>query len=414
MSSINSLSDDSEFIERVTDAYGHLYDLVYLRTHPLTDQLFPQPALTRKEKAWQLHTTLLEILEELDPGADLPAYARDRRLFKLVSLHYVDGLDPDSTADRLGISRRQYYREHKRAMEAVGQLLLDHFQQESQPAEAPQTTTPVDVTRLELLRREAARLAQAGRQRRLDDVVKRAVPLLQSRLAQHHSELVTALPRDLPAVLADEGAIRQGLLATLGYLIERTRNAVLRIGARIGPSGTILSIEVEPAVPLEVDLDADFDERLKAFEEMSSLGGAVITPLRGAQELLGFEMSFPTRAPRSILVVDDNEDMLELFSRFLTPHGYRVITARSASDALKIARRVQPYVIILDLMIPGQDGWDLLQNLLSHAETQSIPKIVCSVLKQKELALSLGANAFLEKPLSETELISTLTLLEAP
>lgn len=410
MSSLNSVSDNSDFVDRVTDAYGHLYDLVYLRTHPLTDQLFPQPALTRKEKAWQLHTTLLEILEELDPGADLPAYAHDRRLFRLVSLHYVDGLDPDSTADRLGISRRQYYREHKRAMEAVGQLLLDRFQQEAQPAETHEATTPVDVPRLELLRREAARLAQAGRQRRLDDVVRRAVPLLQSRLAQHHSELVAELPRDLPAVLADEGAIRQGLLATLGYLIERTRNATLRIGARIEPSGTVLSIAVEPPV----GLDADFDERLRAFEEMSSLGGAEITPLRGGQELLGFEMRFPTRAPRSILVVDDNEDMLELFSRFLTPHGYRVVTARSAADALKIARRVQPYVIILDLMIPGQDGWDLLQNLLSHTETQSIPKIVCSVLKQKELALSLGANAFLEKPLSETELISTLTLLEAP
>lgn len=408
------MSDNSDFVERVTDAYGHLYDLVYLRTHPLTDQLFPDPVLTRKEKAWQLHTTLLEILEELDPGADLPAYAHDRRLFKLVSLHYVDGLDADATADRLGISRRQYYREHKRAMEAVGQLLLDHFEQAG-AAPAHATESPqADVTRLELLRREAARLAQAGRQRRLDEVVLRAVPLLQSRLAQHHSELRHDLPADLPAVLTDEGAIRQGLLAALGYLIERTQGAVLRIAARIEPADTILSIGVEPSIDLTPEIDADFVERLKAFREMSSLGGAGIEPLREARHLSGFEMRFPTQSPRTILVVDDNEDMLELFSRFLTPHGYRVVTARSAADALKIARRIQPYIIILDLMIPGQDGWDLLQNLLSHAETQSIPKIVCSVLKQKELALSLGANAFLEKPLSETELLSTLTLLEGP
>jgi CheY-like chemotaxis protein len=63
-------------------------------------------------------------------------------------------------------------------------------------------------------------------------------------------------------------------------------------------------------------------------------------------------------------------------------------------------------------MIPDRDGWDLLQVLLNQPDTQHIPIIICSVLKQKELALSLGATAFLEKPISEQSLLSVLTALE--
>jgi CheY-like chemotaxis protein len=62
-------------------------------------------------------------------------------------------------------------------------------------------------------------------------------------------------------------------------------------------------------------------------------------------------------------------------------------------------------------MLPGQDGWDLLQILLNRPETNHIPLIICTVLKQKELALSLGATAFLEKPVTEQALFSTLEAL---
>ncbi len=68
--------------------------------------------------------------------------------------------------------------------------------------------------------------------------------------------------------------------------------------------------------------------------------------------------------------------------------------------------------IILDLMMPDQDGWDLMQIFLNQASTQAIPIIVCSVLKQKELALSLGATAFMEKPVAEQELLSVLASLK--
>jgi CheY-like chemotaxis protein len=127
----------------------------------------------------------------------------------------------------------------------------------------------------------------------------------------------------------------------------------------------------------------------------------------------GFEIDLPANPPPTILVVDDNFDMLELYTRHLVAHKYRVITAPSADQALGLAIRWQPDVIIIDLMMPGQDGWDLLQSLLSQAGTQTIPIVVCSVLKQKELALSLGASGFLEKPVTEHTLVSTVQALAA-
>jgi CheY-like chemotaxis protein len=127
--------------------------------------------------------------------------------------------------------------------------------------------------------------------------------------------------------------------------------------------------------------------------------------------VVGFKVKLPT-AQRTVLVVDDNEDALELFRRYLSPL-YRVATAGTAHKALEQARQLQPHAITLDLMMPEQDGWDLLQTLLNQPDTRHIPIIVCTVLKQKALALSLGAAAFLEKPVSKQELLTALKALEA-
>jgi CheY-like chemotaxis protein len=115
----------------------------------------------------------------------------------------------------------------------------------------------------------------------------------------------------------------------------------------------------------------------------------------------------------TVLVIDDNEDILTLFHRYLSLHHYQVVTASSAAEALSLAQQLQPFAITLDLMMPDQDGWDLLQTFLNHPGISATPIIVCSVLRQKELALSLGATAFLEKPVSEEALLAVLAALHA-
>ena len=86
--------------------------------------------------------------------------------------------------------------------------------------------------------------------------------------------------------------------------------------------------------------------------------------------------------------------------------------ARNGEDAIQMAKTLQPYAITLDVMIPDPDGWSVLQTLRNQLETRHIPVVVCTVLGTKELALSLGAAAFLEKPVTEEALLSALEAVQ--
>jgi CheY-like chemotaxis protein len=78
------------------------------------------------------------------------------------------------------------------------------------------------------------------------------------------------------------------------------------------------------------------------------------------------------------------------------------------SETLAKAHELQPAAIILDVLMPGVDGWSVLQALRSSSELRQIPVIICSVINDPELAAALGAAVSLKKPLSRLELIEAL------
>ena len=82
--------------------------------------------------------------------------------------------------------------------------------------------------------------------------------------------------------------------------------------------------------------------------------------------------------------------------------------AKIGQQALEIAGRQQPRLIILDVMMPHQDGWEILGALQENPVTATLPVIVCSVLKEAELALALGACDYITKPVSQTQLLTVL------
>ena len=83
-------------------------------------------------------------------------------------------------------------------------------------------------------------------------------------------------------------------------------------------------------------------------------------------------------------------------------------TTRENPGNTRLAREVLPAAITLDIMMPNQDGWEILQALKSDPATRSIPVIICSVLEDPELAHSLGAAAYLQKPISQAALLDVL------
>jgi CheY-like chemotaxis protein len=99
--------------------------------------------------------------------------------------------------------------------------------------------------------------------------------------------------------------------------------------------------------------------------------------------------------------------------RYLTDRRCRVVGVANGGDGLRLARHLRPLAIVLDLMMPGQDGWEILQNLKADAATADIPVVVCSVLAQESLAQALGADAYLRKPVSREQLLLVLDPLLA-
>lgn len=400
---------ETEFVDQVRDAYAHLYDLVYLRKHALVELLAPGPALSGNEKAWQLHHILLDVIGELEPGPQVPVFSRQWRRHQLMLLRYVKALEPQAVMDQLNISRRHYYREHSIALQAIAALLWGRRAPSPAPSQAVEEQS--SLGRLELLRLEAARMAQASRFARVDAVLEGVLPLLQKMLQERGIAVEQSVPESLPSVSIDQTLLRQLFLGIIGYLVDCSERATLRLEAAPQDTSVCITVSVEPPEAVRPQSRAEADERFSAFQEMAGLGAAQVQALRAGQVITGVDVRLPV-ARRTVLVVDDNEDVLELFRRYLGANQYQVVTARTAQEALTLARRLRPYAISLDLMMPEQDGWDLLQLLLNQPETCQIPIIVCTVLKQKKLALSLGASGFLEKPVSEQALLAALSALE--
>jgi CheY-like chemotaxis protein len=393
-----------DFTQHLTDAYEHLYDLVYLRTHPMTKLLIRDPQLTRRDQAWQSHHLLLNVVQELDPGSQAPIYSKEWRRHRLMVLRYVDGLSPQVVADQLSISRRHYYRGQQEALEAIAGILWNRYRPIEEEAPAPVTTDPTN--RLELLRLEAARLQQTERFADLEAVLNGVLKLLQDRISQQCVTIDIALPQNPLPVLADKRLLRQLLLAVFGYLVDAADSRLwIRSEVRDNTLELLCTISSDETRGLS-------SERLLPFEELANLASVSIEQIQ-TETHVGYQFNIPMRPQYTVLVIDDNEDILALFQLYLSLHHYHVVTTSNTQTAFQLAQQLQPLAITLDLMMPDQDGWDLLQTFLHHPNTNTTPIIVCSVLRQKELALSLGATAFLEKPVSEEALLEVLTALNS-
>jgi CheY-like chemotaxis protein len=118
-----------------------------------------------------------------------------------------------------------------------------------------------------------------------------------------------------------------------------------------------------------------------------------------------------------VLVVDDEPDVLLLCRLNLQQRGHELLEAADGSTALEIARELHPDVIVLDLMLPGISGYDVLEALQRDAETTDIPVLVLtakSLRADRERSHGLGASAFLTKPFLPHELCEMVDSLVAP
>lgn len=134
--------------------------------------------------------------------------------------------------------------------------------------------------------------------------------------------------------------------------------------------------------------------------------------------------SAPVGAPAAgerILVVDDEADIVALVAYHLAKAGYRVSTAANGWDALSAARQERPALIVLDLMLPGLSGYEVLEQIRAADATREVAVLMLTARREEPdriRGLSLGADDYLTKPFSPQELVlrvgAILRRLNAP
>jgi signal transduction histidine kinase len=272
--------------------------------------------------------------------------------------------------------------------------------------------------------------------------VEHAVSMVRERAASHQITLTQTLDPAVELLESDELRLRQVLVNLLGNAVKFTPDGG-RVDLVSEPVGHELVITVRDSGPGIAPEDQEWifesfqqGRRAASREEGTGLG---LTLCRRIVALLGgrlwldsevgrgsaFHVALPLDAARAetvsddpvdrsgvqptvIVMIDDDRSSLELLSAYLAGTGLKVVRARDGLEGLQEIRREQPAAVILDIRLPGMDGWAVLDTLRSQDATRDIPVIIVSILDEKSRGLALGAIGYLTKPVSRDDLLTAL------
>ncbi|MGH7476095.1 MAG: response regulator transcription factor [Longimicrobiales bacterium] len=113
----------------------------------------------------------------------------------------------------------------------------------------------------------------------------------------------------------------------------------------------------------------------------------------------------------TILVVDDDPDSLNIVKTYLGAQGYRIVTARDGKEALAVVQQEHPGVVLLDVMMPGIDGWEVARTIKTHPELDDVRVVMLTArsdFEDKQKGLHAGADDYIVKPIKLQELGRTV------
>jgi CheY-like chemotaxis protein len=109
-----------------------------------------------------------------------------------------------------------------------------------------------------------------------------------------------------------------------------------------------------------------------------------------------------------VVVIDDDRASLDLMSAYLSGNGVRVVRTRDGKEGLDAVHRLKPVATVLDILLPGMDGWAVLEELRADPKTQGLPVIIASIVDERSRGLAAGAGEYLVKPVGREELLGAL------
>jgi CheY-like chemotaxis protein len=397
-----------EFTELVRDALLHLYDPAYLQTHPLLTYA-GHAEFGAVARGKRLRQALLDAIESLQPGAGgiVPAHAW--RTYRILELRYVEGNEVADVIAQIALSKSQYHREHNRALHAVASLLWENWHVVSSESNVASSDDRPHVMTRQEVERLVTEVGSIGAQL-LDpvEILRGVERLLRSFCIRHGVDLQLVLPERAPPIRGERVALRQLLLLVLAHAIEATDRGV--VTASLSHDQEIIEITITSS---STDLSQPGESLLAEWHPfVGALKGQVIGLTRTADHPRGLiYLSFPASESPTLLVVDNNADFINLIERYLAGSDWKTFGVPSVDEAFAFARQRRPTAILLDIVIPGRDGWDLLVDLKTTPTTRDIPVIVCSVLAEPEIATSLGAATYLQKPITQEAFLRALSVV---
>jgi signal transduction histidine kinase/ActR/RegA family two-component response regulator len=272
-------------------------------------------------------------------------------------------------------------------------------------------------------------------------VIEDTIALVRERAALHGIALTLEIDPALDLIESDELRFKQVMLNLLSNAVKFTPDGgqIVVKAARTERRMTVTVSDNGMGIPAE-DQERIFEafhqgRRGPSREEGTGLG---LTLCRRIVALMGgvmtlqsevgvgstFGFTVPVLAANGsvepdnrddadpvVVVVDDDRRSLDLISAYLDGHGVRVVRAWDGNEGLDRIRRLQPVAALLDIRLPGIDGWEVLEALQADPETEEVPVVIVSILDERSRGLAAGAAEYLVKPVSRDDLLDALRRL---
>ncbi len=403
LTGVKKMSDFSvpQLEQFVQECLSQLYDFSFLQNHPLVDLLIHNSKSPNRIQSFR--SLIIDTIESIRTDPELVPDQKSERFYNILNLRYVKKHSVQRSLSILTVSERQFYRDHAKAIQIVTSMLSEQLRGERaiglsmEKEDAGSVASEVQRTRIE------------SKQTRTDfkDVIQGILGAVQTLLNENNISIETVISNQIAILDSDRTVMRQIILLILSELAMNVPDSQITIhceavDSRFRTSFRLLPRDNKTRIP---EIFSQIEQLESLQELVQSIQGEITITL--SDTVLDMSLEIPQHH-ETILVIDDNPNIINLFQRYASNLPYQVVGADAYETAIRFARSFQPKMIILDVMLPGQDGWEILQNLKSHPKTSTIPVLVCSVLHVAGLALSLGADSFLKKPPGQAEFIQLL------
>lgn len=382
----------------IKDALNNLFDFAVLETHPLLSNGITIPINYPGSKGEYLKKILQEAVESLKPTEkSYDINSNEWRIYIVLLNRYLESMNSIDVAKLLAMSERQYRRYQKKAIQSVALLIWNRF---------ILSTSETSFERIQDSSQNEFNIFHEDIA--LADLIMGIQSLLASRLSEEGVSIIIQEEGLQATIESDRVILRQILIEIVNTFLN---NKTKLLTFDIRKIGDQIALSIQSTIPLNEEFLIDMQENEKEnniWFWVKKLGLKLeqfIDPLSNQVEI---RILFNQNDQKKILIIDDQEPAIRLFTRYLSRTNVKIIGVSKPGKVLLKVKEVKPDLIILDIMMPKMDGWEVLQSLKLDEETKKIPVIICSAWGEPELAKSLGAIEFLRKPVTQRDLLATI------